>query len=49
MTATVLPPASARVPRMRAMVPAPMMLMLLVMYACFPDGAERASRAGQPG
>jgi hypothetical protein len=30
-----LPPASARVPRMRAMVPAPMMLMLLMMRALF--------------
>ena len=40
---------SARVPRTRAMVPAPMMLMLLMMCVCFPDGAERASRAGEPG
>src|SRR5262245_54664063 len=40
---------SPRVPGTRAMVPAPMMLMLLMMCACFPDGAERASRAGEPG
>jgi hypothetical protein len=38
MTSTVLPPASARVPRMRAIVPAPMMLMLLMMFAYLPDG-----------
>ena len=40
---------SPRVPGTRAMVPAPMMLMLLMMCACFPDGTERASRAGEPG
>jgi hypothetical protein len=33
----VLPPASARAARIRAIVPAPMMLMLFMMRTYFPD------------
>src|SRR5450759_1268833 len=35
MTSTVLPPATASVPMVRAMFPVPMMLMLLMMRALF--------------
>src|ERR1700722_20322541 len=35
MTSTVLPPATASVPMVRAMFPVPMMLMLLMMGALF--------------
>jgi hypothetical protein len=48
MTWTVLPRASARVARMRAMVPVPMMLMLVMMCAWFPTRLT-ASEAGEPG